>query len=92
MSQPAPSSGFPVDALAIGQAHQLYCQLTGQSLRLAFDRERMWYELLRLGYSLQDLRSSSPICNVRSGLNAATSALSSSPISSNSTASRRTSR
>jgi hypothetical protein len=57
MSQPAPSSGFPLDAAAIGQAHQLYCQLTGQSLRLAFDRERMWYELLHLGYSLQDLRS-----------------------------------
>ena len=55
MSEPAPSSGLPVDAAAIGQAHQLYCQLTGQSLRLAFDRERMWYELLRLGYSLQDL-------------------------------------
>jgi hypothetical protein len=57
MFQPAPSSVLPVDALAIGQAHQLYCQLTGQSLRLAFDRERMWYELLRLGYSLQDLRT-----------------------------------
>ena len=57
MPQPAPFSGFPVDAVAIGQAHQLYCQLTGQSLRLAFDRERMWYELLRLGYSLQDLRT-----------------------------------
>jgi hypothetical protein len=57
MSEPAPPSAFPVDALAIGQAHQLYCQLTGQSLRLAFDRERMWYELLRLGYSLQDLRT-----------------------------------
>ena len=28
-------------------AHQLY-QLTGQTLRLAFDRERMWYEMLRL--------------------------------------------
>jgi hypothetical protein len=55
MSEPAPSSGFPVDAVTIGQAHQLYCQLTGQSLRLAFDRERMWYELLRLGYSFQDL-------------------------------------
>jgi hypothetical protein len=24
---------------------------------LAFDRERLWYELLRLGYSLQDLRT-----------------------------------
>jgi hypothetical protein len=57
MSQPAPPSSFPVHADAIGQAHQLYCQLTGQSLRLAFDRERMWYELLRLGYSLQDLRN-----------------------------------
>ena len=57
MSEPAPPSGLPVDAIAIGQAHQLYCQLTGQSVRLAFDRERMWYELLRLGYSLQDLRT-----------------------------------
>ena len=57
MSEPVPSSAFPVDARAIGQAHQLYCQLTGQSLRLGFDRERMWYELLRLGYSLQDLRT-----------------------------------
>ena len=57
MSEPAPPSTVPVDAAAIGQAHQLYGQLTGQSLRLAFDRERMWYELLRLGYSLQDLRA-----------------------------------
>jgi hypothetical protein len=57
MSEPAPPSSFPVKAEAIGQAHQLYGQLTGQNLRLAFDRERMWYELLRLGYSLQDLRA-----------------------------------
>jgi len=57
MSEPAPPATFPVDAPAIGQAHQLYCQLTGQTLRLAFDRERMWYELLRLGYSLPDLRT-----------------------------------
>jgi len=57
MSEPAPPSAVPVDAAAIAQAHQLYCQLTGQRLRLAFDRERMWYELLRLGYSLQDLRT-----------------------------------
>jgi len=57
MSEPVPPSAFPVDAVAIHQAHQLYCQLTGQSLRLGFDRERMWYELLRLGYSLQDLRT-----------------------------------
>src|ERR1035438_337891 len=47
----------PVDLAAIQQAHQLYGQLTGQTLRLAFDRERMWYELLRTGYTLQDLRT-----------------------------------
>lgn len=46
-----------MDAAAIEQAHRLYCQLTGQTLRLAFDRERMWYELLRAGYSLQELRA-----------------------------------
>jgi len=46
-----------VDGAAIEQAHRLYCQLTGQTLRLAFDRERMWYELLRAGYSLEDLRA-----------------------------------
>jgi len=57
MPEPTQPSAFPVNALAITQAHQLYCQLTGQSLRLAFNRERMWYELLRLGYSLQDLRT-----------------------------------
>ena len=54
MSAPLPT---PVDAAAIQQAHQLYCQLTGQSLRLAFDRERMWYELLRAGYTSTDLRT-----------------------------------
>jgi hypothetical protein len=46
----------PPDAGAIQQAHQLYCQLTGQTLRMAFDRERMWFELLRAGYTLEDLR------------------------------------
>lgn len=48
--------GRPVEANAIEQAHTLYCQLTGQSLRLGFDRERMWFELLRAGHSLEDLR------------------------------------
>jgi hypothetical protein len=45
------------DAAAIQQAHQFYCQLTGQTLRLAFDRERMWFELLRAGYTLDDMRA-----------------------------------
>ena len=37
-------------------AHQLYGQLTGQSLRLGFERERQWYEWLRAGFTLEDLR------------------------------------
>lgn len=57
MTEPFPARHFPVDAARIAQAHQLYCQLTGQSLGLGFDRERMWYELLRAGYSLEDLRA-----------------------------------
>jgi hypothetical protein len=40
----------------ITTAHQLYCQLTGQSLRLGFDRERQWFEWLRAGFTPQDLR------------------------------------
>jgi hypothetical protein len=40
----------------IAQAHGLYCHLTGQSLSLGFDRERMWYELLRLGYGPEQVR------------------------------------
>jgi hypothetical protein len=45
--------GFPEQITA---AHQFYCQLTGQSLRLGFDRERQWYEWLRAGFTLADLR------------------------------------
>jgi hypothetical protein len=56
MSSTTPPGSSSVDAAAINAAHQLYCQLTGQSLRLAFDRERLWYELLRAGYSLEDMR------------------------------------
>jgi hypothetical protein len=75
-----------LDAAAIHQAHQLYCQLTGQTLRLAFDRERRWFELLRAGYTLADLRP------VKSVPNTAMSAPSNSPTSSNPTVSRKTSR
>ena len=51
------SSSLSPQALAIQQAHQLYCQLTGQTLRLAFDRERSWFELLRAGYTLTDVHT-----------------------------------
>jgi hypothetical protein len=41
----------------IQQAHALYCELTGQKLRLAYDRERAWYELLQAGFTLEDVRA-----------------------------------
>src|SRR6476646_7210814 len=34
-----------------------YCQLTGQKFSLRFDRERLWYEFLPAGFSVQDLKS-----------------------------------
>jgi hypothetical protein len=37
------------------QLHQTYCRLTGQNLSLRFDRERLWFEFLRAGFSLADL-------------------------------------
>ena len=42
---------------ALRATHELYCQLTGQKLTLRFDRERLWYEFLRAGFSAQDLKS-----------------------------------
>jgi hypothetical protein len=57
MAESLPPTSCPASSDAILQAHQLYCHLTGQSLRLGFDRERLWYELLRAGYDLEDLRS-----------------------------------
>jgi hypothetical protein len=50
-----PAPGLP-DPAAIRQAHHLYCSLTGQHLDLGYDRERMWFELLRTGRTLDDLR------------------------------------
>lgn len=41
---------------AIRATHELYCQLTGQKLSLRFDRERLWYEFLRAGFSTEDLK------------------------------------
>src|SRR5215210_6387319 len=45
-----------IDADQIITAHQLYCQLTGQTLRLGYERERQWYQWLHAGFTLQDLR------------------------------------
>lgn len=40
----------------IQEAHAMYCQLTGQKLSLEYDRERGWFELLKKGYGLEDVR------------------------------------
>lgn len=39
----------------IEQLHQTYGRLTGQNLWLRFDRERLWLEFLRAGFTLADL-------------------------------------
>jgi hypothetical protein len=36
--------------------HQLYCQLTAQTLSLRFDRERLWYDFLKAGFSADQLK------------------------------------
>ena len=41
---------------ALRATHELYCQLTGQQLSLRFDRERLWFEFLRAGFSAEDLK------------------------------------
>jgi hypothetical protein len=40
----------------IDQLHGHYCRLTGQSLRMGFDRQRLWYEFLRAGFTAEDLQ------------------------------------
>ncbi len=37
------------------QLHQTYCRLTGQNLTLRFDRERLWFEFHRAGFTLAEL-------------------------------------
>jgi hypothetical protein len=41
---------------AVVAIHELYCRFTGQKLSLRFDRERLWYEYLRAGFTVEDLR------------------------------------
>ena len=47
-----PPSSLPAQ---LEQLHQTYCRLTGQNLSLRFDRERLWFEFLRAGFTLADL-------------------------------------
>ena len=50
MNEPLPSLPAQLE-----QLHQTYCRLTGQNLSLRFDRERLWFEFLRAGFTLADL-------------------------------------
>jgi len=47
-----PAAAVPA---ALAQLHHTYCHLTGQSLTLGFDRERLWFEFHRAGYTLVEL-------------------------------------
>lgn len=49
------NSPVPPFASQIQELHQTYGQLTGQNLSLRFDRERLWYEFLRAGFTKADL-------------------------------------
>ena len=50
MNAPMPSMPAQLE-----QLHQTYCRLTGQHLSMGFDRERLWFEFLRAGFTLADL-------------------------------------
>ena len=50
MNEPASSTLAQLE-----QLHQTYCRLTGQNLSLGFDRERLWFEFHRAGFTLADL-------------------------------------
>jgi len=53
----ASPASFADAAARIEALHQLYTQLTGQSLSLRYDRQRMWWDLLHAGYTPQDVRA-----------------------------------
>ena len=45
----------PATSAQLEQLHQTYGRLTGQNLSLRFDRERLWFEFHRAGFTLADL-------------------------------------
>ena len=45
----------PPTLAPIEQLHQTYCSLTAQKLSLGFDRQRLWFEFLRAGFTAADL-------------------------------------
>jgi hypothetical protein len=53
MTQP---DHYRPEARLVRELHELYCHWTAQTLSLRFDRERLWYEFLRAGFSAADLK------------------------------------
>jgi hypothetical protein len=41
---------------SVRELHEFYCHWTAQTLSLRFDRERLWFEFLRAGFSAADLQ------------------------------------
>jgi hypothetical protein len=56
--QPQAQSGQNIKSWSplVRELHELYCHWTAQTLSLRFDRERLWYEFLRAGFSAADLK------------------------------------
>jgi len=50
MNAPAPALSVTLEHL-----HQTYRRLTGQNLPLRFERERLWFEFHRAGFTAEDL-------------------------------------
>ena len=48
-------NGPPSIPSQLEKLNKTFCQLTGQNLSWRFDRERLWFEFLRAGFSLADL-------------------------------------
>lgn len=53
MNPPPENQNWPQK---VAEIHHLYCELTGQKLTLRFDRQRLWDEFLRSGFTAEDLR------------------------------------
>jgi hypothetical protein len=43
-------------AQRIKDIHTWFCTATGQRLALAFDRERLWFEIFKAGFNEEDVR------------------------------------
>jgi len=52
MNNPIPNQNIPA---IISRLHQTYCRLTGQNIPLRFDRQRLWFDFTKAGFTLADL-------------------------------------